>query len=1210
LPEKIYSFRQRMLPGILSIAALGAAAFIPPAPACAATTSLVHDFNTYADGAQPYTKMVQAADGTFYGTTQNGGIYSTGTIFKITPAGEFQTLHSFANNPDGAIPYGSLLIGPDGNIYGTTIAGGAFGTGTVFKMTPDGTETVLYNFGSVANDGANPYAGLTYVAADGNLYGDTYSGGATGYGTIFKVSLAGAEQVIKSFSSSVGHPESTLCYNPSDGLLYGTADSTSGGNGGIFKGSTAGALTLVKNLNGATGYYPQNNGIVLAADGNLYGTLTYGGTNGGYGTIYRIVSGVFTTIHSFDSTEAYYPNSTLLVASDGALYGTSQNFGPAGSGNIFKVTTGASPVVTQLYSFTGSGDGSYPGPLMQAANGLLYGATLSGGALNYGSIYNITTTGSFFTVKDLNTGFHDGTQPRGRLLLGQDGNWYGTTFAGGLYSQGTIFEITAAGEYKILYNFGQIASVGVNPFGGLIQAPDGTFYGTATSGGSIGYGTVYKFTVSGSPQVATMSPVYAFDDTHGNYPKCTLLLASDGNLYGTTANGGPTEQGVIFKLTTAGVITVLRNFGGSNGAYPTSALIQGSDGALYGTTPNGGLGYGVLFKITTAGGGVWTKAVTATRAYYPQDALVFGSDGNLYGAANSGCLNGFGGIYQVTPTGTVTTVYSFDGTTIAYPQAPLLLGPDNKLYGSDISGALFRFDGANLDYFGTVNSALGTSIYASLAYGPDGNFYGAANQGGANNSGTVFQLDVDIPTITGFSPTTAETGNTIAITGTNFATATAVTINGASAAFTVVDDTHITATVPAAATPTGSIAVTTPALTATLGTFTVSPTTNFVVSAPSTATAGSAFNFTVTAKNSLGNTPAYYTGTVHFTSDDPNAILPADATLTNGTGTFSATLKTATHVTIRARDTIRTAITGTAAVDVAAIAATHLTIASPSSINSGAAFYVTVTAKDQYENVAKGYTGTLHFTSTDGQATLPADFTLTNGTKQVSVKLKTGGSQTVTATDTSNGALTVTTNSITVGVIASKLVVSAPSAATAGDALTVTVTAMDASGNTATAYTGTVHLTSTDAQALLPADATLTNGVGTFSVTLKTAASQTITATDTTTASIKGAKSGIVVSAAAASQLLISAPATATHNVAIYPVLTVKDAYGNLAKGYTGTLQITSTDPLAVYPATLTLTNGTKPLSIRFKTLGNQTFTATDTVNGALTATSPAILVN
>ncbi|MBL8206062.1 MAG: CSLREA domain-containing protein [Blastocatellia bacterium] len=189
--------------------------------------------------------------------------------------------------------------------------------------------------------------------------------------------------------------------------------------------------------------------------------------------------------------------------------------------------------------------------------------------------------------------------------------------------------------------------------------------------------------------------------------------------------------------------------------------------------------------------------------------------------------------------------------------------------------------------------------------------------------------------------------------------------------------------------------------------------TNFLVSAPSSATAGSAFNFTVTARDSYGNTVTGYTGTVHFTSSDGVATLPANSTLTNGVGTFSATLKTAGVRTITATDTVTPAITGTSNdITVNPGAATTLMVMAPANATLGSSFNFTVTAKDTFGNTTTGYSGTVHFTSTDGAAALPANSTLTSGTGTLSATLNTINNQTITATDTVTSAITGTSNNI------------------------------------------------------------------------------------------------------------------------------------------------------------------------------------------------------
>jgi hypothetical protein len=394
-------------------------------------------------------------------------------------------------------------------------------------------------------------------------------------------------------------------------------------------------------------------------------------------------------------------------------------------------------------------------------------------------------------------------------------------------------------------------------------------------------------------------------------------------------------------------------------------------------------------------------------------------------------------------------------------------------------------------------------------------------------------------------------------------------------------------------------------------TATPGPTVAFVVSAASPQTAGTSFSFTVTAVDLNNNTTPAYAGTVHFTSSDGLATLPANSTLTNGVGTFSATLKTAGNQSITATDTVTSSITGTSGtITVNAAAATKFAVSAASPETAGTAFNFTVTALDQFNNTATGYTGTVHFTSTDGAATLPANSTLTNGVGTFSATLKTPGSRTITATDTVTSSITGTSSSITVNPgPATTFVVAAPSPKTAGTAFNFTVTALDQVGNTATGYNGTVHFTSSDSLATLPADSTLTNGAGTFSATLKTAGSQTITAIDTVTSSITGTSNTITITPAAATHFSVSAPASEAQNTSFSFTVTALDQFGNTSTGYAGIVHFTSSDGLATLPADSTLTNGVGTFSATLKTTGNQTITATDTVTSSITGTSGNINV-
>jgi len=287
--------------------------------------------------------------------------------------------------------------------------------------------------------------------------------------------------------------------------------------------------------------------------------------------------------------------------------------------------------------------------------------------------------------------------------------------------------------------------------------------------------------------------------------------------------------------------------------------------------------------------------------------------------------------------------------------------------------------------------------------------------------------------------------------------------------------------------------------------------THFSVSAPGSATAGTSFSVTVTALTSSNATATSYTGTVHFTSSDGSAILPGNATLTNGVGTFSVTLKTAGSQSVTATDTVTGSITGSTSVTVNAAAATHLVIpGGPEPFYT--AFGFTISAYDAYGNLATSYNGTVAFTSSDPGFANLGPVTLVNGTGSQTAVLKTAGVDSITATDTTTPSITGTGYFTVQPGPATYLGVSAPSSTYAGSPISVTVTAYDLYGNVATGYTGTVAFTSSDPQATLPAASPLTNGAGSFSATLATAGSQTVTATDTVTAGIVGTSGTISVS--------------------------------------------------------------------------------------------------
>jgi hypothetical protein len=424
----------------------------------------------------------------------------------------------------------------------------------------------------------------------------------------------------------------------------------------------------------------------------------------------------------------------------------------------------------------------------------------------------------------------------------------------------------------------------------------------------------------------------------------------------------------------------------------------------------------------------------------------------------------------------------------------------------------------------------------------------------------------------------------------------------------------------------------TPTITGTAGGIYVNPAgtdTLSVAGFPSPSTAGVAGTFTVTALNPGGGTDTSYRGAVHFTSSDARAALPTNYAFTaadNGVHSFSATLKTAGTRWITATDNKIGTITGTLSgiiVTPAAVSALAVT-AFPTPTKAGVGHAIMVRAVDPFGNTVPGYTGTIAFTSSDVKATLPAAYTFVasdNGAhKFAGLILKTAGTQSISAYDTATNSISGKESNITVNsAAASHLLVKSQTSVTAGTSFSLTVTAEDPYGNTVPGYTGTVAFTSNDPKAILPTPYTFTGtdaGSHTFTVTLETARTRSITAKDTVKTTITGAQSGIVVSPAAASHVQVTAPSTTTAGTAFTVTITALDPYGNVATGYTGTIHFTTSDPSAsvVLPTDYTFTAADKGKhsftnGVTLRTSGSQSITATDTVTSSITG-SATVTVN
>jgi uncharacterized repeat protein (TIGR03803 family) len=441
----------------------------------------------------------------------------------------------------------------------------------------------------------------------------------------------------------------------------------------------------------------------------------------------------------------------------------------------------ASPASTQTFSLLVSFDGTngmFPlAPLTQAMDGDYYGSTYSGGDtdLPNGTLFKITSAGGFTSVYSYcgPTSCPDGSIPAAPMILEADGNLYGTTEYGGANGGGTAFRLSpATGVPTIFYNFCSPPHCGDGYVpNGLILATDGNFYGTTGFTDRVqNPGTVFRLTPGG-----VLTTLYTFcretGCTDGWIPFAGLVQATDGNLYGTTYNGGGCNVGTFFKVTLAGAFTSLHSFCYSDGAVP-SGLLQAASGELVGTTQSSGANDGgTVFEITTTG--------TVTTLYNfcalsgcadgsapsPYAALIQATDGNFYGTTGAGGSSNDGTVFKMTPAGVLTTLHSFDGSDGAGPAAEL--------------------------------------VQATA-----GNFYGTTNGGGSLGDGTVFALGTGLGAFVKTAPTVGHVGAHVVILGNNLASTISVTFNGTAATFTVVSPGAIRTSVPTGAT-TGSVQVTT-----------------------------------------------------------------------------------------------------------------------------------------------------------------------------------------------------------------------------------------------------------------------------------------------------------------------------------------------------------------------------------------------------------------
>ena len=645
--------------------------------------------------------LVADSSGNFYGTAYaNGPTY--GSAFQLVKGASGWTenvLHTFSGGSDGGYPLGKLALDPAGNIYGTAELGGVNNKGLAFELSPSSggkwTEIVLHDF-TAGTDGWGPGGALIFDEA-GNLYGTTVYGGATkcnaqgGCGTVFELMPASGgawtEKTLYTFgnASGVNVAPQDLYFN-AVGDLYGTTFEGGGEGccGTAFKLTlTAGQWneTTIYTFTGAKGYYPDND-IVFGAAGQIYGVTLGGGTNQLTGTLYELTpaSGewTFTTLYPFPLTDGEFLYSGVTFDSAGNLYGTANTGGAHGFGTVYKLSPGANGTwsETNIYNFTSglTSNGSRPSNLIFDSAGNLYGAAGYSDGHEYGLVYKLTPAAhgawTETTVDQMGGKIND---PMANPIFDNSGNLYGTTYTGGTKGFGAVYKLTPQGNGKwtqtVLYNFLGFPNDGANPAAALVMDSAGNLYGTTTKGGG-GSGVVFELQpAAGGTWTETV--IHSFlGSNDGLVPSGSLILDKNGNLFGTTNagaiknksctfNNGAQGCGTVYALSpgTGGwTETIIYEFTGANGdgGNPQAGLVFDSAGNLYGTTGVGGaFSLGTVYELTPATGGGWSETVLysfdGSDGQWPYSALVIDKAGNLYGTTQIGGSAGYGTVFEITP---------------------------------------------------------------------------------------------------------------------------------------------------------------------------------------------------------------------------------------------------------------------------------------------------------------------------------------------------------------------------------------------------------------------------------------------------------------------------------------------------------------------------------------------------------------------------------
>ena len=686
-------------------------------------------------------------DGYFWGTTMNGGVYGCGTIYKVKADGsDWTTVLSFTNNGAinrGVSPYGALVSDEQGFFWGVTEYGGASGDGTVFKIEAStGTLTTLAEF-----NGANGYAAQG-LASDGQgfFWGTTQYGGSRGNGTVFKVSAStGVLTTVVTFDGNNG------TWSPSGGLTSDGAGYMWGRTtGALFKVNISTGQETIVRVFGATETGPSAE-LFHDGAGYLWGTTSSRSLlkiNISTGELTDVGPGDDSSVGSWNDFQA-----RLVKDQAGFFWGTTWQGGASDLGTVFKIDPNTGEVTT-MAEFDGE-HGAHPRcALVNDGAGSLWGTAFSGGD-GFGTVFKVdVTTGDMTTLVNFTHrgGIARKPNPAGDLVSDGAGFFWGTT-QGHEYDYGSVFKLDpSTGEFTTVVEFSGDGptSKGAYPYGSLVNDGAGFLWGTTKAGGASNYGTVFKVD-SGTGELTTIAEFSGFNGV-GPYAG---LVKDGGFFWGTTEFGGTGSWGTVFKINAnTRELTKVVEFDGAQGYYPRGDLVSDGAGFFWGTTSSGG-----LFKVNAVTGELSAIAVDF-RSPRLDAGLVNDGTGFFWGTTENGGT-GRGSVFKVNiSTGQVTTVVAFPraGATDrgASPLAGLVNDGGGLWWGTTSAGGgrdagtVFAINASTGKLFTAVEftgngdqAKSGLKPRGRLLLHTDGYFYGTTSEGGPGGGGTIFRVRRD-----------------------------------------------------------------------------------------------------------------------------------------------------------------------------------------------------------------------------------------------------------------------------------------------------------------------------------------------------------------------------------------------------------------------------------------------------------------------------------